>query len=433
MTASDPGRPILQYVILDVLGSGAFSKVLRAQHRKTQCTAALKVIPKSRIQTASDRENLSREVSLMRSLDHPFIATFYEFFEDASDYVISMEVVETGTLLQTINVWKSVPEPKAQRIFYQLTMVLDYLHHAKHIIHRDIKAENILVDENINIRVIDFGFANTFTESDSYMATTCGSPFYIAPEVVRDEEYTTSADIWSAGVVLYAMLVGALPWANENMAALINAILTTEPVLPSHLSAEARSLIGGILRKEPEKRLTIPEILAHPWLAEFRDCSILGDDGAVIPSLRVHSPPQLDHETVTQLTDLGYDTTNLREQIQARADSQPVAAYRMLRQMDVQEALRSWHAVRRDRRGSGDPSPPRAISPPLSGLPAITSQDALDCTTMALKREPAKCQYGIRQASGMSAALKARVRPGAFSVRTHDPRRTPPKSLLVPN
>jgi serine/threonine protein kinase len=190
------------YQILEVLGSGAFATVFRARHRVTMGVVALKAIPKRKLRTMQEFELLQREVNLMKIMDHPFIAGLFGVLDDEENFYLVIELVENGNLLDYINTNKGLTEQQASRIFAQLASVLDYLHHEKHVVHRDLKAEDVLLDANYNIRVVDFGLSRAFTKGNPFLQTTCGSPAYVSPEIIKEEPYTAAADVWSSGILL---------------------------------------------------------------------------------------------------------------------------------------------------------------------------------------------------------------------------------------
>jgi serine/threonine protein kinase len=340
------------YQVLEPLGSGAFATVYKARHRKTMCIVALKAIRKSNLHNMQEFELLEREVSVIKKMDHPFIASFFEILDDDRRFFLAIELVERGNLLDYINAKSGLNESQARRVFYQLITVLDYLHREKHVVHRDLKAENVLLDSHNNIRVVDFGLSRAFTKDNPFLQTTCGSPGYVAPEIIREEPYTAAADIWSAGILLYAMVVGTLPFDGDNLSSMLNAILTEHPVLPPHLSPEVRYLLRKLLTKDPAGRITIVQIMTHPWMAEYTDTKLMSDDHRSVNSLKIQDVSRLDSRVVDEMSSLGYDSSGLLRALHEGQVDERVAVYKMLRRKLLMDEINTWQTARVKRAAS---------------------------------------------------------------------------------
>lgn len=169
-----------------------------------------------------------------------------------------------GELFNYIVEHGKMAEAQARRFFQQIMTAISYSHALK-IVHRDLKPENVLLDENLNVKIVDFGLSNIMTDGD-FLKTSCGSPNYAAPEVISGKLYAgPEIDVWSCGVILYVMLCGRLPFEDENVHQLFHKISAGMYHVPSYLSPEVRSIINGMLAVDPVKRLTVPEILNLPW------------------------------------------------------------------------------------------------------------------------------------------------------------------------
>ncbi|EAY20266.1 CAMK family protein kinase [Trichomonas vaginalis G3] len=180
-----------------------------------------------------------------------------------------MENLFDGSLLSYANKNGPMKEEDAAVIFSELIIALRYLHDECNIAHRDIKAENILLDENHNIRLIDFGISRIHDIETEYMKTNCGSILYAAPEIISEKGYTKSVDIWSAGVLLYAIVVGHFPFEENNYKNLTHKIVYSNVEYPPCLSILLTDLLQKMLVKDPTQRITIKEILDHPWLKKY--------------------------------------------------------------------------------------------------------------------------------------------------------------------
>jgi serine/threonine protein kinase len=279
-------------------------------------------------------------------MDHPFIAFFFEALDDANYYYFVIELVERGSLLNFINANRGLREEQARRIFYQLITVLDYLHHERRVVHRDLKAENVLLDVNYNIRLVDFGLSKAFTRDNPFLQTTCGSPGYVAPEVIAERGYTAAADIWSAGVLLYAMVVAALPFTGHDLSTLLNDIITASPVIPMHLSPELRDLIQRLLVKDPDHRITTQGIIDHPWLVEFEKSDVATVDETFIKALKVQEVSELDERVIGEMRVLGYDTSDLATEVVRNQINSRTAAYKMLRRGFILQEIKDWQDQR---------------------------------------------------------------------------------------
>ncbi|KAK8853943.1 hypothetical protein M9Y10_016491 [Tritrichomonas musculus] len=261
-------RIIGNYELLELLGTGSFSSVWLAKHKITNYNVAIKIVNHRTLLSAESKMRFNKELSLLKQLHHPFIAELFEIIEDNDAIYVVMENVERGNLLDYINSQGTLDEHKARRYFSQLMSALDYLHNKKFIVHRDLKAENILIDKYDNIRLIDFGFSSEFSKFKPELTTACGSPAYAAPEMIQGYPYTKSADIWSAGVVLYAMVAGVLPFDDENTQTILQKIVYTDVVYPPTMSRSLIDLLKRLLIKNPSKRLSISQISQHPWLIQ---------------------------------------------------------------------------------------------------------------------------------------------------------------------
>lgn len=260
---------ILQnYNIKYTIGEGGFAQVFFAIHKATGSEVAIKIIPKKEKNADGQQlKRIHREIEILRKIKHPFVADLFEVIENENYFYLIMEYAQNGTLLNNINERGPFKEADAAIIFAQLVLVLNHLQNACNIAHRDIKPENILLDSNLNIRVIDFGLSHS-PPSDHKMHAQCGSPAYASPEVILGNEYTFASDIWSAGIVLYAMVAGYLPFEDNNISKLAQKIVYKEVVYPNNISPLLKDLLQRILQKDYHNRLTIDEIMIHPWVAQ---------------------------------------------------------------------------------------------------------------------------------------------------------------------
>lgn len=207
-----------------------------------------------------------------------------------------------------------LPVDKVQKVFTQLVGAVTYVHNSS-CVHRDLKLENILLDKNENVKLCDFGFTREYEGKASYLQTFCGTVCYSAPEMLKGEKYAgEKVDVWSLGVILYALLCGELPFDEDDDNATRTKILTTEPKWPEHLTTDARSLLGILLSKRPIIRPTLPDILAHPFLAEHAP-----HQQAI---LKLQQPPPfataLEKQTLERMRSAGVDIDQVIENVLAR-------------------------------------------------------------------------------------------------------------------
>uniref|UniRef100_A0ABL0DHA2 Protein kinase domain-containing protein n=1 Tax=Rhodnius prolixus TaxID=13249 RepID=A0ABL0DHA2_RHOPR len=248
------------------LGQGTYGKVQLGINKETGQEVAIKTIKKCKIETEADLIRIRREIQIMSSLRHPYIIHIYEVFENRDKMVLVMEYAAGGELYDYLSKQKVLEEGEARRIFRQIAMAVYYCH--KHqICHRDLKLENILLDEKGNAKIADFGLSNVF-DSNRLLSTFCGSPLYASPEIVKGVPYRgPEVDCWSLGVLLYTLVYGAMPFDGSNFKRLVRQISAGEyfePKTPSNAS----DLIAGLLTVKGSDRLDIAAVCRHPWLAE---------------------------------------------------------------------------------------------------------------------------------------------------------------------
>ncbi|OHT00928.1 CAMK family protein kinase [Tritrichomonas foetus] len=322
------------YQLIQLIGSGSFATVWFGRHIITGLNVAIKVIYKQSLSSPEASNRFNREVSLLKQMDHYFIAQLFEILETDDAFYLVMEHVENGDMLNFVNIQGHIDENRARRYFCQLISALNYLHNKKFIAHRDLKAENILLDRYDNIRLIDFGLSNGFSKISPELKTACGSPAYAAPEMIQGCPYTKAADVWSAGIVLYAMVAGILPFDDANVQTLLQKVVYTEVQYPQSMSRSLIDLLKRLLVKTPEKRLTIPQIIAHPWVSQSEYSALFDFDSSVSPDMVV------DKEIVEKMRIMGLNVTNLPQCVMLGEFNPITSIYRQLRKQKLTEILK---------------------------------------------------------------------------------------------
>lgn len=249
------------YTLQEHLGSGAFAKVYLIRHKSTSLPYALKIIPKSHL-TPSDKTRISREITILSKTSHINIIKFHKLLETPSHYYIITDYCKNGELFQYILTHRNINETEASVFFYQIVNAVHYLH-SMNIIHRDIKPENILLSENNLLKVIDFGLSN-YCSKNKLLETPCGSLCYAAPETLTGCAYDgKKSDVWSIGVILFAMLCGYLPFQNGNDSnqELYMRVMLCQYDIPQYVCDDARELICKILVRDPYKRVSLHELV----------------------------------------------------------------------------------------------------------------------------------------------------------------------------
>ncbi|KAF1837544.1 Pkinase-domain-containing protein [Decorospora gaudefroyi] len=279
------------------IGAGSMGKVKLAKHQETgeqscirprlggghrkfanQLQAAVKIVPRQsqdQHQSAADRERAdhskevrtAREAAIVSLLNHPYICGMKDVVKTTYHWYMLFEFVNGGQMLDYIISHGRLKEKQARKFARQIASALDYCHRNS-IVHRDLKIENILISKMGDIKIIDFGLSNLFSPR-SQLKTFCGSLYFAAPELLQAKQYTgPEVDVWSFGIVLYVLVCGKVPFDDQSMPQLHAKIKKGHVDYPPWLSAECRNLIARMLQTDPTQRLTLSEIMSHPWLTK---------------------------------------------------------------------------------------------------------------------------------------------------------------------
>ena len=258
---------IEDFEIEKTLNESKFSKVVLAKHKLLNEPVTIKILNKHKLSISKNTVRIRNEIKILESINHPNLLKLYQVIEDNNNYYLVTKFANGGELFETIVRQKRISENQASIFFTQLIYALEYLE-SKHIAHRDIKPENLLLNNENELVLIDFGLSR-FYKTNEMIGTPCGSPCYAAPEVLLCPQYNgIMSDIWSCGVVLYAMVCGYLPYEEEgNNEKLYTKILSTKYEVPDELSSNLKDLLYKLLIINPDKRLTLDEIKQHSFLS----------------------------------------------------------------------------------------------------------------------------------------------------------------------
>ncbi|EGD73490.1 CAMK/CAMKL/MELK protein kinase [Salpingoeca rosetta] len=260
------------YEVKDTIGTGGFAKVKIARHKLTHTKVAIKIMLKEKLRQTNDLKRVALEIEALKDLKHQNICRLYQVIETEDRYFLVLEYAPGGELFDYIVARSRCKEQEARKFFRQIVSAVHYMH-GKGYVHRDLKPENLLLDADRNIKLIDFGLiAKTSSIQEDMLSTCCGSAAYAAPELIRGEKYHGApADVWSLGILLYALLCGFLPFDDDNTQRLYKLIQRGTYEIPPWLSKESEDFIACMLRHRPEHRISLDGILSHPWMLKGLD------------------------------------------------------------------------------------------------------------------------------------------------------------------
>ncbi|KAF9297182.1 hypothetical protein BGZ88_010823 [Linnemannia elongata] len=299
-----PSKPeyVGPYLLGKTLGKGSSGCVKLARHRRTNEQVAIKIISKASLANrAAVNRGIEREIAIMKLINHPHVIRLYDVYETEKELFLIMEYVSGGELFEYLVNKGRLDEPEALRFFQQIIVGLAFCHKRK-ICHRDLKPENLLLDHRRNVKIADFGMAS-LQKSGRLLETSCGSPHYASPEVVTGMKYDgSSSDIWSCGIILYALLTGHLPFDDENIRQLLSKVKAGKFYMPTDISASARDLISRMLTVNPRRRITMQGVMMHPWFTLVNlERNTLGEPAQDPDGIRSMVVEELDAEIIRHM------------------------------------------------------------------------------------------------------------------------------------
>ncbi|XP_035278269.1 MAP/microtubule affinity-regulating kinase 3-like isoform X1 [Anguilla anguilla] len=320
-SCSDEQPHVGNYRLLKTIGKGNFAKVKLARHILTGREVAIKIIDKTQLNPTS-LQKLFREVRIMKILNHPNIVKLFEVIETEKTLYLVMEYASGGEVFDYLVAHGRMKEKEARAKFRQIVSAVQYCHQ-KHIVHRDLKAENLLLDADMNIKIADFGFSNEFTLG-SKLDTFCGSPPYAAPELFQGKKYNgPEVDVWSLGVILYTLVSGSLPFDGQNLKELRERVLRGKYRIPFYMSTDCENLLKRFLVLNPTKRGTLEQIMKDRWI----------NAGCEEEELRPFIEPELDitdQKRIDIMVGLGYSRENIQESLARMKYNEITATYLLL-------------------------------------------------------------------------------------------------------
>ena len=289
------------FIIKQVIGEGTFATVRLAVNKQTGEKVAIKIMEKSKIVQKEDKIRIEREIKVLQNLRHPNIVHLYSVIQTDEKIYLIMEYVKGKELFDYIVAKKKLSEIESCCFYQQIISGIEYLHKIKYV-HRDIKPENLLINEETKeLKIVDFGLSNIYTNPlKDLLSSACGSPSYAAPEMLNGEKYRAPpVDIWSSGIVLYAMICGYLPFEDDDNDVLYDKICKGKFTIPNHVSEKARDLLNQVLVTDPKKRLTIYQIKQHPWFSLYNNRGkLMISDGLILNKYVV----PIDEEIVSSMS-----------------------------------------------------------------------------------------------------------------------------------
>nr|XP_046245895.1 MAP/microtubule affinity-regulating kinase 4 isoform X1 [Scatophagus argus] len=318
---SDEQPRIGNYRLLKTIGKGNFAKVKLARHIPTGREVAIKIIDKTQL-NPTGLQKLFREVRIMKTLKHPNIVQLFEVIETEKTLYLIMEYASGGEVFDYLVAHGRMKEKEARAKFRQIVSAVHYCHQ-KNIVHRDLKAENLLLDADSNIKIADFGFSNEFS-AGSKLDTFCGSPPYAAPELFQGKKYDgPEVDIWSLGVILYTLVSGSLPFDGQNLKELRERVLRGKYRVPFYMSTDCEGILRRFLVLNPAKRCSLEQIMKDKWLN-------VGYDG---DELKPHTEPEEDlndPNRIDVMVGMGFTREEVRDSLVSQRYNNVTATYLLL-------------------------------------------------------------------------------------------------------
>ncbi|XP_034404026.1 MAP/microtubule affinity-regulating kinase 4-like isoform X1 [Cyclopterus lumpus] len=329
---SDEQPHIGNYRLLKTIGKGNFAKVKLARHILTGREVAIKIIDKTQLNPTS-LQKLFREVRIMKTLNHPNIVQLFEVIETEKTLYLIMEYASGGEVFDYLVAHGRMKEKEARAKFRQIVSAVHYCH-LKNIVHRDLKAENLLLDADANIKIADFGFSNEFT-AGSKLDTFCGSPPYAAPELFQGKKYDgPEVDIWSLGVILYTLVSGSLPFDGQNLKELRERVLRGKYRVPFYMSTDCEGILRRFLVLNPAKRSSLEQIMIDKWIN-------IGYDGE---DLKPHTEPVEDLNNTSRIdvmVGMGFTRDEIRDSLSSQKYNEVTATYLLLGRKNETEGSES--------------------------------------------------------------------------------------------
>uniref|UniRef100_A0A8C2DCS1 Si:dkey-16p21.7 n=1 Tax=Cyprinus carpio TaxID=7962 RepID=A0A8C2DCS1_CYPCA len=365
LSGSQAAQYVGPYRLEKTLGKGQTGLVKLGIHCITGQKVAIKIVNREKL-SESVLMKVEREIAILKLIEHPHVLKLYDVYENNKYLYLVLEHVSGGELFDYLVKKGRLTPKEARKFFRQIISALDFCH-SHSICHRDLKPENLLLDEKNNIRIADFGMAS-LQVGDSLLETSCGSPHYACPEVIRGEKYDgRRADVWSCGVILFALLVGALPFDHDNLRQLLEKVKSGVFHMPHFIPPDCQALLRGMIEVNPEKRLTLEEIQKHPWYQGGRNepCPEQPPPRRVCVK-RILSLTDLDPDVLESMHSLGCfrDRVKLTRDLQCAEENQEKLIYYLL--LDRKERYPSYEDEHLPPRNDVDPPRKRVDSPMLT-------------------------------------------------------------------
>ncbi|KAK7130997.1 hypothetical protein R3I94_016209 [Phoxinus phoxinus] len=321
LSTTDEQPHIGCYRLLKTIGKGNFAKVKLAKHVLTGKEVAVKIIDKTQLNSSS-LQKLFREVRIMKVLNHPNIVKLFEVIETEKTLYLVMEYASGGEVFDYLVAHGRMKEKEARAKFRQIVSAVQYCHQ-KCIVHRDLKAENLLLDADMNIKIADFGFSNEFTLGNK-LDTFCGSPPYAAPELFQGKKYDgPEVDVWSLGVILYTLVSGSLPFDGQNLKELRERVLRGKYRIPFYMSTDCENLLKKFLILNPTKRGSLEQIMKDRWM------NVGHEDDEMKPYIEPQ-PDYKDPKRTDIMLRMGYSLEEIQDSLINQKYNDVMATYLLL-------------------------------------------------------------------------------------------------------
>ncbi|XP_026196961.1 MAP/microtubule affinity-regulating kinase 3-like isoform X2 [Anabas testudineus] len=389
-TSSSPGGDdsphVGNYRLLKTIGKGNFAKVKLARHILTGREVAIKIIDKTQLNPTS-LQKLFREVRIMKILNHPNIVKLFEVIETEKTLYLVMEYASGGEVFDYLVAHGRMKEKEARAKFRQIVSAVQYCHQ-KHIVHRDLKAENLLLDADMNIKIADFGFSNEFTVGGK-LDTFCGSPPYAAPELFQGKKYDgPEVDVWSLGVILYTLVSGSLPFDGQNLKELRERVLRGKYRIPFYMSTDCENLLKRFLVLNPGKRGTLEQIMKDRWI----------NAGFDEEELKPFMEPELDirdQKRIDLMVGMGYTREEITDSLAKMKYNDITATYLLLGRKAAEVDVTDGISLLKPRPSSSSQSPAHLLPQRASSSASSSKQRRYSdqvCPASSVAPQPKRSQ-----------------------------------------